>query len=97
MTEEATQIGILIGEVKGIKDLQREHNTQLGDLTQAVGSLPCGEHSFRLKAVEKTQENRIINSRLKKAVSSNLKAHCLAALAGAGITSLVWFLIRRLA
>lgn len=95
--DEATQIGILIGEVKGINDRLDGQNGHIGKMADVISGLPCTEHSIRLKMVEKAQENKILNSRLRKKLSGNLKAHILAALAGAGITGLVWFLIERLA
>lgn len=87
---EAQQIGELIGEVKGINQRLDDFNGQIEDLTKSLYSLPCQEHSVRIKLLEKSRNNNTTEQRLDKSIRGGIRAQVFGGLIGAGATGIIW-------
>jgi uncharacterized membrane protein YqgA involved in biofilm formation len=79
--EEATQIGILIGETKGINNRLDRFNGQIKDLTKVVSTLPCQEHGVRIEHLEGCRIAVVEDKRLDR----KIKAQLIGAWSTAGV------------
>lgn len=81
--QETEKLGILIGEMQGLKK-------QVSSVAEIVQKLPCQEHSVRIKLLEKGRNNNTTECQLNKSIRGNIRAQIYGGLIGAGITGIIW-------